>query len=1039
MTLEMYGIKASENKNVDNKKLVNETEYKEKVEVKPSLEDNGEQENNKEKIEAIVAELKEKVDSIKNEINRARDFYSKYNDEDIKNNRDAGEGKLSSLYQILARDMEALRRCVDSKDLPDDKLAKVRKIRESINSVSNSVERIVFVQYNQKPEEEKETDRIKKFKEIRSNQSIIDEICKGNFDNVPDLTQLNSEAAEYLVIHYNEPILNLNNLYNISEDVLEVLAKFKGKIKLEGLDSQNISEQTIEILAKIRDKIVINKSFLDEIYLKHGYSEEEKDEIFKEWAIQEDEKFTKSKVGSEVPESELEIEKEFTKLLNKYNQLVKIINGLPEADRKEDKEILENASSIAEAFDKSLDNNEKDNQSQLFQQFKDNLLKLENLYKDAQEKDGSKEPELDIEKLHEQAAEIVLKDGGVRIYTSVIPSLSEKGSAGFQNLETNINDGRQPAKAIYNLQCQLFTQDDFKQYGSGIVSIGEALDKYGLKEIIDIRHDVTEEYEEVTIPYKKGRKGFFGLGKTPNRLAHIEKRETGKKRLMNHNEIVEGGKNEPAMRFTYLVLSNRQNKWRDYSGRYGQMLSAEIVLPESSAKEIEKILERDPAAMRAIVEQVMKEKILKDKPEEWKKPQGSGDSLCPPYEKWDAEAEGGGKIYIQKEGTECGFHEDRVHKVKKIYDKQEEQKVKTEIPDGTAGKVEKEDKINIKDFEVSDGLKKQAAEPIEQAISESEDSALAIDTLYGVVDRSWRKFESQIDNFEPAQLDKLGDLIIKAIGLKGEFEKIYLDDGNPRFNKLVEKKLELGRIVKKIYESIKNDSKIEDVAIEAAKELLDGLKVEEHPLKRVVPELVSGPITVAPQTKEQQQVISGKGTIGQVVKKEVKSLSEITPKTKKPFATKLLNILKPSEKAEVAPETESVSKTEDILKLKESLLAGEVYTVFISTLKELHEAKSITKKKRLNNKGYADDQMRQFESGKISFAEFSNRLDNKIKAFQPQIDENEMIKDVFEERQREIRRKIKLEAEEAVKELLENLKINAPAPEEKKSALELVE
>lgn len=254
------------------------------------------------------------------------------------------------------------------------------------------------------------------------------------------------------------------------------------------------------------------------------------------------------------------------------------------------------------------------------------------------------------EKSREKATQLVLQDGGVRIHMSVERSLSPRGNSGFQNLETRIQDGLQPSSARGSIEAQFLSRDDLMRGNR----LDDALKDRGIKEIVDIRRAKKEIYETVTI---SGKKGVLGIGKTPDRT---ERRPTGRYEPTLHSEIVSGGKKEPAVRFTYYIP---QTEWRDYSGRSGQMMNVEIVLPESAAKEVEQTLERDPAAIRKIVEQVMKEKLLKD-PKAWETPQGSGDSLRPPYDKWDAESSGG-KIYVQKEGMAPGFHEEALKKVQK--------------------------------------------------------------------------------------------------------------------------------------------------------------------------------------------------------------------------------------------------------------------------------------------------------------------------------------------------------------------------------------
>jgi hypothetical protein len=256
----------------------------------------------------------------------------------------------------------------------------------------------------------------------------------------------------------------------------------------------------------------------------------------------------------------------------------------------------------------------------------------------------------ELEKSRERAAELVLQDGGVRIHMSIEKSLSPRGYDGFQNLETRIQDGRQPVSARGSIAAQFLSRQDW----SRSKNLDESLKEHGIREIIDIRHDIKPVLETVNIP---GKKGVLGIGKTPDRT---ERRPTGRYEPVLHSQIVSGGKEEPAVRFTYYIP---QTEWRDYSGRTGQMMSVEIVLPESVATEVEQTLVKDPAAMRKIVERVMKEKLLNN-PTAWETPQRSGDSLRPPYDRWDAEPNGG-KIYVQKEGVEPGFHEDQVHKVKK--------------------------------------------------------------------------------------------------------------------------------------------------------------------------------------------------------------------------------------------------------------------------------------------------------------------------------------------------------------------------------------
>lgn len=243
---------------------------------------------------------------------------------------------------------------------------------------------------------------------------------------------------------------------------------------------------------------------------------------------------------------------------------------------------------------------------------------------------------MELEELRDKAAALVLQEGGVRIHTSIRSEILKDGMAnhyaGFQSLETRINDGGYPKSIRSKMEVTFFSQDELVQG----LELDNVLKERGINELIDIRAEKKEIYEDITVP---GKRGLFGLGRVKE---HIEKRPTGRYKSVPHSEVVEGGKkDEPAVRFTYYIP---QLKWKDYSGRPGQMMVVEIILPQSEAKELESILQNDPAAMREVVAQVMSQKFLKE-PKDWTKKQGHGDSLRPPYEKWDSE---GRKIHVQK-------------------------------------------------------------------------------------------------------------------------------------------------------------------------------------------------------------------------------------------------------------------------------------------------------------------------------------------------------------------------------------------------------
>lgn len=263
-----------------------------------------------------------------------------------------------------------------------------------------------------------------------------------------------------------------------------------------------------------------------------------------------------------------------------------------------------------------------------------------------QQQFGIKDPD----QMREEVIQKTLADGGARMYTSVNSDLSQRNSAGYQSIEdSRINDGRAQAgiaQIIADVASQMQVRDQTEIYAT--------LDAHDLHEIIDIRTDKKPVFENVIVP---GRKGMFGIGGTSDQ---VEKRRTGRTESIKHRDVVKGGKDEPAVRISYFAGA-KNSEWRDYSGRKGQLLIFEMVVPESIAKEIEREIEKDPAIMRNIAERFAKEKVLRD-PSAWETPQGQGDPLRPPYEKWDAKT--GGKMYLQKESGTPGWHEESVRKIK---------------------------------------------------------------------------------------------------------------------------------------------------------------------------------------------------------------------------------------------------------------------------------------------------------------------------------------------------------------------------------------
>lgn len=269
----------------------------------------------------------------------------------------------------------------------------------------------------------------------------------------------------------------------------------------------------------------------------------------------------------------------------------------------------------------------------------------------AEEQEGFAEQERLRER--ERIAKRVLRDGGFRFYTSVPGSISGVAGGGYFSFKSRLSEqGRRDRQVWSEMEARFLTKEQEKKN----VLFHGALEEHDINEIVDIQHEKQSITETSVVP---GRKGLLGIKRTPDQT--IQK-ETGRFRHVLHSEITSGGKDEPAVRILYRTRHGAL--WRDYSGRPGQVLFAEIVVPESVAQEVITVLDRDPAAIRTIVEKVMKEVILKDDPAQWEKPQKPNfpDALRPPYERWDAQP-GGGKIYIQDDGMVPGFHPEALRNV----------------------------------------------------------------------------------------------------------------------------------------------------------------------------------------------------------------------------------------------------------------------------------------------------------------------------------------------------------------------------------------
>ncbi|MFA7169947.1 MAG: hypothetical protein WC178_03775 [Candidatus Paceibacterota bacterium] len=276
---------------------------------------------------------------------------------------------------------------------------------------------------------------------------------------------------------------------------------------------------------------------------------------------------------------------------------------------------------------------------------------------DADEAKNEKKTDDIREKIREQIMEDLLEEGGFSMNMALedIVAKGQKDTGTRETINERIVKTDLP-NAVNQIADGIMTDVEKRA-----LSLDRFMEKKNLYEVVDIRPIIEREYKKVKVP---GKKGFLGIGKTEDSEEYVYDSsghlEFTEHELM-HNEIVDNGKKEPAIRIIYYA---RKSGWKTNGtggGRTGQSMRIEFIIPKSMLAEIKKELDNNPSFIREMSGRVMKEKIL-EKKEAW---DGSGKSvvkLRPPYEKWD-KSEGGGRMYIQQEGDPKGWNESSVKRI----------------------------------------------------------------------------------------------------------------------------------------------------------------------------------------------------------------------------------------------------------------------------------------------------------------------------------------------------------------------------------------
>lgn len=277
--------------------------------------------------------------------------------------------------------------------------------------------------------------------------------------------------------------------------------------------------------------------------------------------------------------------------------------------------------------------------------------------------DKNSEQESQYEKEKKELLLSIFKEGGFRGIISMPPNKETIGG-GFHEIkdEKTLNSGR-----FYG-----YIIDQERHEACDIT-----LRKKGINEFAVLHKPLSrEKYEDVEIE----ESSLFGLRKTKKQ----ERRSIGKRPIL-HSELVKGGEEENCVPFQYSVFSpqveDKKSPWIDYmkGGRVGQSMQVELLLPESVAIKLQKMMNTDPGIVREIASHFMRKKLKElynGDVWEGKRPNekdidpnkanydfDKNNPLCPPWEKWDKE-EGGGRIYIPANPNTAGWRDEYVRNVK---------------------------------------------------------------------------------------------------------------------------------------------------------------------------------------------------------------------------------------------------------------------------------------------------------------------------------------------------------------------------------------
>lgn len=234
----------------------------------------------------------------------------------------------------------------------------------------------------------------------------------------------------------------------------------------------------------------------------------------------------------------------------------------------------------------------------------------------------SKELSREAERPREEIFQDIEQQGSMRLMTSARPEdIQGRANAGFHEDVTDPGVFRSFTSETYaHLHNNLAETPDELD-----MDFDELMEQKGIHELVDFTPILQEKKEEIEV-----RKGLL-------RRKTKEQKGTGEMIPVLYSDLREDGKKEPAVRMTYYV---HDADWTDYSGRKGQKLSLEIMLPASLAKELAETLREDPQRVRDLVGTLLLEKMGVT--------EEGAEAIRPRFESFDAERPANETIRIQE-------------------------------------------------------------------------------------------------------------------------------------------------------------------------------------------------------------------------------------------------------------------------------------------------------------------------------------------------------------------------------------------------------